>query len=131
MIGSLTTDKREPNDVDLLVTVTVGAPMEQIAAAGRKLKGHCTRINRGADVFLASSDGRYLGRTCPWRECVPGLRRACEAQHCGSYVYDDFHRPQLPDELIASPPLELLPALVSRGDVADDVRRAFGKGAGS
>ena len=130
MIGSLTTDKREPNDVDLLVTVTAGAPMDQIAAAGRKLKGHCTQINRGADVFLASDDGRYLGRTCPWRECAPGLRVACEAQHCGTHVYDDFHRLQLPAELIASPPLELWPAVVIRGEVADDVRRVVGGSAG-
>lgn len=125
MIGSLTTAKREPNDVDLLVTTALGASIEQIAAAGRKLKGHCAQINRGADVFLATDDGRYLGRTCPWRECAPGLRMACEAQHCGTHLYDDLHRLHLSAEVVGSPPLEIWPAPLIRGELPEDLLRAF------
>lgn len=69
LIGSITTPRREPNDVDLLLTIREDADVAAIAAAGRKLKGHAGNIGRGADVFLAHPDGTYLGRTCPWREC--------------------------------------------------------------
>lgn len=30
-------------------------------------------------LFLANQRGQYLGRTCPWKECAPGIRAACEA----------------------------------------------------
>jgi hypothetical protein len=70
--------------------------------------------------------GAYLGRTCPWRECEPGRRMACEAQNCGTFVYDDFHVLKLGRELIAAPPLEIWPKAVVRGDVPADVLEAFG-----
>jgi len=126
LIGSLASSKSEPNDVDLLLTIATRNIVPQIAAAGRKLKGHAQRINRGADVFLADSDGAYLGRTCPWRECEPGLRIGCEAQHCGTYLYDDLQVVELSQQMVASPPLEIWPAVVVRQDIPADVLKAFG-----
>ncbi|MEA2465639.1 MAG: hypothetical protein QOJ98_3386 [Acidobacteriota bacterium] len=126
VIGSIATPKREPNDVDLLVTVTSSDVVTDIAAAGRKLKGHAQQIGRGADIFLADLASTYLGRTCPWRECAPGIRRACEAQHCGGHLYDDLHVLELSRDAIASPPLELWPKAVVRQDVPADVLEAFG-----
>jgi hypothetical protein len=40
LIGSLTTTQAKPHDVDLLVTVDGDADRTQLAALGRKLKGH-------------------------------------------------------------------------------------------
>jgi hypothetical protein len=128
MIGSLTTSKREPNNIDLLVTIGAKANIPEIATAGRKLSGHTQQINREAEVFLANSTGQYLGRTCPWRECAPGIRARCQAQHCGTYLYDDLHIITLPEPLIASPPLEIWPKVVVRGEVPADVLEAFGIG---
>ena len=126
IIGSIATPKREPNDVDLLVTVTSPEVVSDIAAAGRKLKGQAQQIGRGADIFLADPAATYLGRTCPWRECGPGIRRACEAQHCGGHLYDDLHVLELSRDAIASPPLELWPKIVARQEVPADVLEAFG-----
>jgi predicted nucleotidyltransferase len=126
LIGSLTTAKTQPNDVDLLVTVETNDVVPAVAAAARKLAGHALTMNRGADVFLAGSSGAYLGRTCPWRECGPGIRTRCRAQHCGGHLYDDLHIVTLPTELIASPPLVIWPKAVVHGDVPADTLQAFG-----
>ncbi|HUP59663.1 MAG TPA: UPF0158 family protein [Thermoanaerobaculia bacterium] len=128
LIGSIATPKREPNDIDLLVTIATNTIARDIAAAGRKLKGHAQQLNRGADIFLTDPAGTYLGRTCPWRECAPGIRMSCEAQHCGTYLYDDLHVITLRPETIATPPLELWPKVVVRQEVPEDVREAFGIG---
>jgi predicted nucleotidyltransferase len=126
VIGSIVTPKREPNDVDLLITVATRAVVPEVVAAGRKLQGHAQQIGRGADIFLADPATTYLGRTCPWRECGPGIRTRCEAQHCGNHLYDDLHVLTLNREVIASPPLELWPKVVVRQDVAADVLEASG-----
>jgi hypothetical protein len=79
LIGSLTTTKPSPKDADLLVTVRDDVDLAPLAAAGRKLKGHAQQQNRGADIFLCSAEGVYLGRTCHWKECRPGVRLSCDA----------------------------------------------------
>jgi hypothetical protein len=78
---------------------------------GRKLQGHAQNFGRGGDVFLADRQHRYLGRTCPWKQCGPGIRASCDALHCGRrpYLHDDLETIKLPPNLIASPPLELWP----------------------
>jgi predicted nucleotidyltransferase len=126
LVGSLTTPKRAPNDVDLLVTINTDAVVPQIAAAGRKLQGFVQQLNRGADIFLANPSHQYLGRTCPWRECGPGIRTRCEAQHCGGHLYDDLHVLTLPSAVIATPPVVLWPQASGSGEVPADVREAFG-----
>ncbi len=128
LIGSIATPKREPNDVDLIVTIASPEVAPEVATAARKLSGHAGQLNRGADVFLVNSAGDYLGRTCPWRECFPGIRQRCEAQHCGDYIYDDLQVLKLDPALIASPPLEIWPRAVVRGTLPDDVMEAFGVG---
>lgn len=125
LIGSMTTAKRAPNDIDMLVTIAASEVAPAVAAAGRKLKGHAQQRNRGADIFLADPDHRYLGRTCPWRECGPGIRRSCEAQHCGGHLYDDLHVIRLPREVIATPPLVIWPQTTMPSDLPPDVVETF------
>ncbi|HEV7429441.1 MAG TPA: UPF0158 family protein [Thermoanaerobaculia bacterium] len=126
LIGSLTTAKAQPNGIELLVTIESADVVPALAAAARKLSGHAQTMNRGADVFLANTAGAYLGRTCWWRECGPGIHRLCEAQHCGRHLNDDLHIVQLPKDLIASPPLVLWPKPIGGGDVPADTLAAFG-----
>jgi hypothetical protein len=126
LIGSMTTPKRAPNDIDLLVTIDTNTIVPDIAAAGRKLKGHALQLNRGADIFLANPANHYLGRTCPWRECAPGIRMRCQAQHCGGHLYDDLHVLTLKREVIAAPPLVIWPEAVVTGEIPADVIEAFG-----
>jgi hypothetical protein len=104
LIGSLTT-KPDPKDADLLVTVRDDADLALLAAAERKLKGHTQQQNRGANIFLCSAEGLYLGRTCHWKECRPGVRLSCDAQHCGRcpLLYDDLQVIKLPWQIIAAP----------------------------
>lgn len=87
LIGSLATDKPDPKDANVLVTVTDDANLEPLATLGRKLAGHAQSFRRGGDVFLADPRGNYLGRTRPWRECAPGIRMRCDALHCGRRPY--------------------------------------------
>ena len=123
LIGSLTTDKPDPNDVDILVTITDTADLETLAGLARKLAGHAQSFTSGADVFLADLNGEYLGRTCPWRECSPGKRTSCDALHCGKrqYLHDDFNTIRLSTTLIARPSIELWPEIVTRVPVPVDV----------
>ena len=125
LIGSMAESKKEPKDIDFLLTITGEADLKAIASAGRKLKGHAQQLNRGADIFLSDPSGRYLGRTCPWRECAPGIRRACEAEHCGRYLYDDLHLVTLSREVVTDPPAVIWPNPQAIASVPEDVRKAF------
>jgi hypothetical protein len=109
LIGSLTTEEPDPKDADVLVTVTDDADLSPLATLGRKLAGHAQGFNRGGDVFLANPRGDYLGRTCPWRDCRPGIRVSCDALHCGQrpYLHDDLQIIKLAHDLIMAAPIEL------------------------
>jgi hypothetical protein len=94
-----------------------------LATAGRQLSGHAQSFNRGGEVFLADRHHQYLGRTCPWKRCGPGIRASCDALHCGQrpFLHDDLINVKLLKPLIAEPPLELWPEVVVRVAVPDDV----------
>lgn len=125
LIGSLTTEKPGPKHADLLVTVTEDADLEPVARLGRRLQGRAQSRNRGGDVFLADPKGSYLGRTCHWKTCAPGVRISCDALHCGwrQYLHDDLRSIRLPRDLIAAPPLELWPRQVVRVALPEDLKR--------
>lgn len=109
LMGSLTTSKAAPKDADVLVSVSPDCSLDRLATAARALKGQAQSRNSGADIFLADLDGRYIGRICHWRECRPGIRLACRAQHCGrrEFVHDDLQVVHLASTLVAQPPIEL------------------------
>jgi hypothetical protein len=125
IIGSITTDRCNPKDIDFLVTISDDADLAPLAALARRLKGRLQSHSHGADVFLANERGEYLGRTCSWVICRPGVRASCDALHCGRrpYLHDDLKTVQLSDSLIAAPPLELWPAVVRRCEMPADVER--------
>ncbi len=127
LIGSLTTDEPDPEDADLLVTVTDDADLAPLATLARKLQGHAQSFNRGGEVFLADPHGNYLGRTCPWKRCGPGIRASCDALHCGQrlYLHDDLEAIQLPKSLVAAPPIELWPQVVARVPIPEDVEQGL------
>lgn len=121
LLGSILTAKAIPKDVDVLVTIDAAMDLTRLAHSGRRLMGQAQTINLGADIFLADTTGRYLGRICHYRECHP--RVLCRAQHCGlrDHLNDDLHIVTLSQELIASPPLELWPKVIRRLSVPTDV----------
>lgn len=127
LMGSLITSRPDPKDADLLVTVKDDADLTPLATLGRKLKGRAQSLNRGADILLADPRGNYLGRTCHWKECGPGMRASCDALHCGRrhYLHDDLADVQLDRSLIVAPPVELWPALVARIPLPEDLRQAW------
>jgi hypothetical protein len=104
----------DPKDVDVLLTIDMAMDLTRLARSGRRLMGQAQTINLGADIFLADTTGRYLGRICHYRECHP--RVLCHAQHCGQrdHLNDDLHIVTLSQELIASPPIELWPKVIRR-----------------
>lgn len=124
LLGSLLTPKPRPKDVDVLVTIADGIDLGALARIGRRLKGGAqAKLNSGGDVFLANPAGRYVGRICHYRECHP--RVLCHARHCGAlpHLADDLDVVDLSSDLIASPPLEVYPAIVANVSVPDDVER--------
>jgi predicted nucleotidyltransferase len=125
VIGSIVTDKPDPKDVDLLVTVTDDADLAPLASCARRLQGRLQGFNHTADVFLADERGRYLGRTCQWRDCRPGVRRACDALNCGrrQYLHDDLRTITLETATIAAAPLQVWPQVERHGPVPADVER--------
>lgn len=126
LLGSLTTDKRIPKDVDLLVEISDEMPLDQLARHSRQLLSEAmqTGDSCGADVFLCNPAGNYLGRVCGWKRCEPFVRQRCEAQHCGArqFLYDDLQNVRLGKSLIATPPLELWPKVIARVELPEDVR---------
>ena len=123
LIGSIMTAKPTPKDIDLLVTVADDADLAPLARCARQLQGRLQGLNHWADVFLADERGRYLGRTCTWRECRPGIRASCDALHCGRrpHLHDDLGDVRLNQALIASPPVEIFPTVIRRSHVPPDV----------
>jgi len=126
VVGSLTTDKAIPKDVDLLVGVEDGILLEPLARLSRRLSGAtmATGDGCGADVFLHNPQGEYLGRICQWKVCAPGIRMGCLAQNCGrrEYLSDDLQIIRINQEIIASPALELWPAVIARTEMPHDVQ---------
>ena len=116
LIGSIVTDKADPKDIDVLVTVEATADLKPLAQCARRLQGSAQGINRGADVFLVDVRGHYLGRTCPWKDCRPGVRSSCDALHCGRrpYLHDDLATLRLSDEVVASAAAQLWPVVERR-----------------
>jgi predicted nucleotidyltransferase len=123
LVGSLATDKPDPKDADLLVTVADDLDLTALAAESRRLKGRTQTKNRGADIFLANPAGKYIGRICHWRECAPGIRLACNAQHCGerTYLHDDLDAVRLSSQLVANPPIQIWPRVEYGGKVPADL----------
>lgn len=129
LIGSLTTAKADPKDIDLLLTVGNDADLAPLVTAGRKLQGRVNTLthgNFGADLFLSTPLHRYLGRLCHHKEC-PGSRRSCPATHCGArpYLRDDVQVVTLERPLIVAPPLELWPRIVAHVVIPADVEQAL------
>ena len=123
VLGSIVTTKPDPKDIDVLVVVTDDADLSPLATAARRLQGYAQRFNRGADVFLADDRGIYIGRTCRWRDCRPGVRQSCDALHCGRrpFLHDDLGAITLNSALVLSPPVTLWPFIERRGQLPSDV----------
>lgn len=126
LLGSMTTEKKDPKDVDFLVVVEDEVSLEPLARIGRKVKGHAQNIGRGADIFLTNVRGRYIGRTCHWIECGPGIRRSCDALHCGRrrYLHDDLKAVTLSDVTVGAA-IELWPVLERRPGLPEDLEKVL------
>ncbi|HZL36419.1 MAG TPA: hypothetical protein VFC78_13955 [Tepidisphaeraceae bacterium] len=125
LVGSLTTEKPDPKDADVLVTVRDDADLASLAAEGRRLKGRTQTRNKTADIFLCDPSGIYIGRTCHWRDCRPGVRMACDALHCGRrhYLHDDLRCVTLSTALVTKPPLVLWPRVIRNAALPADLER--------
>jgi uncharacterized protein DUF6932 len=123
LVGSIVTAKPNPKDIDPLVVVADDADLTQLATHARRLQGHAQSLNRGADVFLANERGDYIGRTCRWKDCRPGIRQSCDARHCGRrpHLHDDLDALTLSKNVIAAPPVTLWPVVERRGHLPRDL----------
>ncbi len=127
LVGSITTTKPDPKDIDLLVSIEDGTDLAPLAVRGRRLKGMAQSLGKGADIFLADTRGHYLGRICEWRDCRPGVRVRCDALHCGRrpYLHDDLVTVRLSDSIIGNPPIVLWPELARIVPVPPGVQRGL------
>jgi predicted nucleotidyltransferase len=127
LLGSIVTDRPDPKDIDVLVLISDETDVAQLATYARRLQGRAQQCNRGADVFLADPDGNYLGRTCHWKDCRPGVRVACDALHCGRrpHLHDDLDDVRLAERTIDAPPVTVWPRIVRRCALPADVEHAL------
>jgi hypothetical protein len=51
LLGSITIEKRNPKDIDLLVTIEADADVSVLAKHARQPEGTTQQFNRGADGF--------------------------------------------------------------------------------
>ncbi|MEZ6088398.1 MAG: UPF0158 family protein [Pirellulaceae bacterium] len=123
LIGSLTTNKEFPKDIDLLVTVEDHCDLSALARLARQLSGRMSSHSAGSDVFFANTSGEYLGRSCLKKLCGPGYRARCDAEHCGRrpYLHDDLSIIDLPQHVIAQPAVILWPEVFISDGVPLDV----------
>jgi hypothetical protein len=123
LVGSIVTSRANPKDIDFLIRITDDTDLSTLARHGRRLQGRAQQSNRGADVFLADECGQYLGRTCHWKDCRPGVRMACDARHCGRrpHLHDDLDDVTLSAAVVAEPPVTLWPELIRRVALPADV----------
>jgi predicted nucleotidyltransferase len=127
LLGSLTTTKVSPQDVDLLLSVDETMDLAHLATLGRKLQGRITALthcNVGADLFLANAQHQYLGRLCHRKSC-PCYCRVCRANHCGrrQYLCDDLPIIELPRTLLLAPPLDVWPTIITRRTLPADIEQ--------
>lgn len=129
LLGSIVTDRSDPKDIDLLVVISDDADLSVLATYARRLQGRAQQFNRGADVFLADEQGRYLGRTCHWKQCRPGIRASCDALHCGRrpHLHEDLNDVRLSKQAIDKPPVTVWPRVVRHSSLPPDVERALGQ----
>jgi hypothetical protein len=123
LIGSIVTAKPDPKDIDVLLIVSDDADLAPLATHARRLQGHAQSVNRWADAFLANERGEYIGRTCGWKDCRPGVRQSCDARHCGRrpHLHDDLDTITLSGSIVASPPVTLWPAVERHCVLPDDL----------
>ena len=123
VLGSIVTSKSNPKDIDVLVVVADDADVASLAKCSRQLQGHAQGFNRSADVFLADERGTYIGRTCRWKDCRPGVRRACDALHCGRrpFLHDDLDAIRLNTNVVLSPPVTVWPTVERRIELPPDL----------
>lgn len=123
LVGSITDQKPEPKDLDLLVTIENDLDLSALAALGPQVRGRLQSINRGCDVFLVDPANNYIGLLCIWRECRPGIRASCDARNCGrrQFLHDDLDDINLEANLVREPPVELWPTRIKRRLVPADL----------
>jgi hypothetical protein len=127
LLGSICTDRINPKDIDFLVVIGNDIDFDALATEGRRLKGRAQQVNRGADIFLATDHGEYIGRVCHYRECWP--RRACRARHCGKvqHLNDDLDVVRLSAAIVGAPPLTVWPTVERRCQLPRDVEAFIGQ----
>jgi predicted nucleotidyltransferase len=125
LLGSITTDREKPKDIDLLVGIADETDLARLATHARRLQGTAQQVNCGADVFLADASGIYLGRTCHWKDCRPGIRVTCDALHCGRrpHLHDDLDDVRLSNDIVERPPVTVWPHITRRCTLPADVER--------
>jgi hypothetical protein len=127
LLGSIVSERPDPKDIDLLLTIADDTDVSVIASHARQLQGRAQQLNRGADIFLADERGTYLGRTCHWKDCRPGIRASCDALHCGRrpHLHDDLEIVRLDLRMVTAPPVTLWPQVVRRVVLPTDVERTI------
>ena len=126
LLGSITTNKQNPKDIDFLVEVEDDTDLQPLARLGRKLQGRAQQMGRGADIFLTNPQGHYIGRTCHWKDCRPGVRVSCDALNCGRrhFLHDDLSSISLSDETVQAA-VELWPNLERRTGLPNDLEKVL------
>ena len=127
LIGSICTNKRNINDIDILITIRDGMDITRIATQKRKLQGRIQRGSLGADVFLAEN-GKYIGRPCNYKK--PWVRVVCASNNntCDldrPFLCDTSRNIRLSNTVINDPPIILWPEATANITIPHDIKKRW------
>ena len=127
LIGSICTDKKNPRDIDILITIHEGTDIKRIATLKRKLQGRIQRGSLGADVFLVEN-GQYIGRPCQYKE--PWVRVVCASDKnvCSlgrPFLCDTSQNFQLSKDVVDNPPIILWPEARADIEIPCDIKERW------
>jgi len=126
LIGSICTAKKDPKDIDIMVTIRPELDVKPLARLGTRLSGRASQFGGSAELFLAEGT-QYLGRTCKYRDPFP--RASCRPLRCYRdrpflcYTNNNF---VLTQELVTAPPLILWPEIIRNSKLPDDLEVLLG-----
>ena len=127
LVGSICTNKKNPKDIDILLTIATDSDIAPLSKLKRQMQGRTQRGLLGADVFLVE-EGQYIGRPCRFRDPHPRVACAHDGLRCNldrAFLCDTSAAFKLKNELLTSPPIILYPEFQAKISVPADVLAGF------
>ena len=127
LIGSICTNKPNPKDIDLLISIKPKTDLKKLATLRRKTQGRIGQGLLGTDMFIVE-DGRYLGRLCRYREPWPRVVCCNDNLICDrtrNYLCNTSNNFSIDKSIINNPPITIYPKFSTTIEIPNDVGKVL------